>query len=227
MIDVIYVQDVTEFDSARLNHSLILIDLDLIEQELMESTNIDSVLRNQEDELSETSSGTSTKDKKKEKKEEKEKEKKEKKKKEKESEDDDDEQSDLYKKKSLLQAKLSKLAMQMGLAGTVIAIVTVVVLAIRFSLDKFVFTENPKWEMYYLSEYLRFFIIGVTVLVIAVPEGLPLAVTLALAFSVKKMLKDNNLVRHLDACETMGNATTICSDKTGTLTTNRHEIFSS
>ncbi len=64
-------------------------------------------------------------------------------------------------------------------------------------------------------------IIGVTVLVIAMPEGLPLAVTLALAFSVRQMLKDHNLVRHLDACETMANATTICSDKTGTLTTNR------
>ena len=69
----------------------------------------------------------------------------------------------------------------------------------------------------------RFVIIGVTVLVIAVPEGLPLAITLALAFSVRHMLHDHNLVRHLDACETMGNATAICSDKTGTLTTNRYD----
>ena len=68
----------------------------------------------------------------------------------------------------------------------------------------------------------RFVIIGVTVLVIAVLEGLPLAITLALAFSVRRMLHDHNLVRHLDACETMGNATTICSDKSGTLTTNRY-----
>ena len=58
--------------------------------------------------------------------------------------------------------------------------------------------------MYYINFYVKFIIIGVTVLVVAVPEGLPLAVTLSLAYSVKKMMADNNLVRHLDACETMG-----------------------
>ena len=67
--------------------------------------------------------------------------------------------------------------------------------------------------MYFINYYVKFVIIGVTVLVVAVPEGLPLAVTLSLAYSVRKMMADNNLVRHLDACETMGNATTICSDK--------------
>ena len=83
--------------------------------------------------------------------------------------------------------------------------------------------QGEEWETYMLQNYVKFVIIGVTVLVVAVPEGLPLAVTLSLAYSVKKMMADNNLVRHLDACETMGNATTICSDKTGTLTTNRSD----
>ena len=64
--------------------------------------------------------------------------------------------------------------------------------------------QGSSWDMYYINHYVKFVIIGVTVLVVAVPEGLPLAVTLSLAYSVKKMMADNNLVRHLDACETMG-----------------------
>merc|ERR1719450_2010370 len=104
-----------------------------------------------------------------------------------------------------------------------VSLVTVLILSIKFSVDEF-YTNNEAWDMYYLSFYVKFVIIGVTVLVVAVPEGLPLAVTLSLAYSVKKMMADNNLVRHLDACETMGNATTICSDKTGTLTTNRMTV---
>ena len=71
------------------------------------------------------------------------------------------------------------------------------------------------------QRFLQVFIVAVTIVVVAVPEGLPLAVTLALAFATTRMLKDNNLVRHLQACETMGNATTVCSDKTGTLTQNK------
>lgn len=71
------------------------------------------------------------------------------------------------------------------------------------------------------QQFLQVFIVAVTIVVVAVPEGLPLAVTLALAFATIRMLKDNNLVRVLRACETMGNATTVCSDKTGTLTQNR------
>lgn len=74
------------------------------------------------------------------------------------------------------------------------------------------------------SKVIKAFIISVTVVVVAIPEGLPLAVTLSLAFSVKKMLYDNNLVRQMQACETMGGADMICSDKTGTLTENKMNI---
>ena len=81
------------------------------------------------------------------------------------------------------------------------------------------------WLKTHIGDFIGFFITSVTILVVAVPEGLPLAVTLALAFSVLKMQSDNNLVKHLDACETMGSATTICSDKTGTLTKNRMTVM--
>lgn len=69
------------------------------------------------------------------------------------------------------------------------------------------------------------FILGVTIVVVAVPEGLPLAVTISLAYSVGKMLKENNLVRRLDASETMGGANEICTDKTGTLTQNKMTVM--
>ena len=69
--------------------------------------------------------------------------------------------------------------------------------------------------------------VGIVVLVVAIPEGLPLAVAISLSFSVQRMLKDHNLVRKFYSCETMGNATTICSDKTGTLTTNRMAVVRS
>ncbi|XP_043657363.1 plasma membrane calcium-transporting ATPase 2 isoform X5 [Drosophila teissieri] len=130
------------------------------------------------------------------------------------------------KEKSVLQAKLTKLAIQIGYAGSTIAVLTVIILIIQFCIKTFVIDERP-WKNTYANNLVKHLIIGVTVLVVAVPEGLPLAVTLSLAYSVKKMMKDNNLVRHLDACETMGNATAICSDKTGTLTTNRMTVVQS
>uniref|UniRef100_A0A8B9LIH1 Calcium-transporting ATPase n=1 Tax=Astyanax mexicanus TaxID=7994 RepID=A0A8B9LIH1_ASTMX len=128
------------------------------------------------------------------------------------------------KEKSVLQGKLTKLAVQIGKAGLVMSAITVIILMLYFVIETFVIQDRPwltECTPIYVQYFVKFFIIGVTVLVVAVPEGLPLAVTISLAYSVKKMMKDNNLVRHLDACETMGNATAICSDKTGTLTTNR------
>ncbi|XP_037540980.1 plasma membrane calcium-transporting ATPase 3b [Nematolebias whitei] len=131
------------------------------------------------------------------------------------------------KEKSVLQGKLTKLAVQIGKAGLVMSAITVIILMLYFVINTFVVkgrTWLPECTPIYIQYFVKFFIIGVTVLVVAVPEGLPLAVTISLAYSVKKMMKDNNLVRHLDACETMGNATAICSDKTGTLTTNRMTV---
>ncbi|KAM9584617.1 plasma membrane calcium-transporting ATPase 3 isoform 2-T2 [Morphnus guianensis] len=131
------------------------------------------------------------------------------------------------KEKSVLQGKLTKLAVQIGKAGLVMSAVTVIILVLYFVIETFVVEGRPwlaECTPVYVQYWVKFFIIGVTVLVVAVPEGLPLAVTISLAYSVKKMMRDNNLVRHLDACETMGNATAICSDKTGTLTTNRMTV---
>ncbi|XP_026567147.1 plasma membrane calcium-transporting ATPase 3 isoform X6 [Pseudonaja textilis] len=134
------------------------------------------------------------------------------------------------KEKSVLQGKLTKLAVQIGKAGLVMSAITVIILVLYFIIQTFVI-DGKTWMAectpVYVQYFVKFFIIGVTVLVVAVPEGLPLAVTISLAYSVKKMMKDNNLVRHLDACETMGNATAICSDKTGTLTTNRMTVVQS
>ncbi|XP_063303183.1 plasma membrane calcium-transporting ATPase 1 isoform X5 [Pelobates fuscus] len=131
------------------------------------------------------------------------------------------------KEKSVLQGKLTKLAVQIGKAGLVMSAITVIILVLYFVINTFWIQQRPwlaECTPIYVQYFVKFFIIGVTVLVVAVPEGLPLAVTISLAYSVKKMMKDNNLVRHLDACETMGNATAICSDKTGTLTMNRMTV---
>ena len=124
---------------------------------------------------------------------------------------------------SVLQKKLNRLAVKIGYGGTIAAVSCFFLLVIRFGIEFGVHNRTWDHDEHWL-ELLHFAIIAITVLVVAVPEGLPLAVTIALAYSVQRMLKDNNLVRHLDACETMGNATTICSDKTGTLTLNRMTV---
>jgi len=135
-------------------------------------------------------------------------------------------ESDPDEKRSLLHRKLVKTALQITYAGTVIAVLTFLILTTRFCIETMVVHGRP-WNNAYVHQFVRFFIISLTLLAVAVPEGLPLAVVLALAYSVKKMMADNNLVRHLDACETMGSATTICCDKTGTLTANRMTVVQS
>jgi len=118
-----------------------------------------------------------------------------------------------------LQKKLEKIAEDIGKFGLVCAIFTLIVMVVRAVIN--VLTDKRKWNKNDTNLIIQAFLIGITVLVVAIPEGLPLAVTLSLAYSVKRMLADNNLVRKLHACETMGGADIICSDKTGTLTMNK------
>lgn len=120
-----------------------------------------------------------------------------------------------------LQQKLSHLAKQIILTGFVVGSIFFTILFIRWlvRLRYFVGDARDKGE-----SFLDIFMLSVTVVVIGVPEGLSLAVAVALAFAATRMLKDNNLVRLLRSCETMGNATTICSDKTGTLTQNKMTV---
>lgn len=99
------------------------------------------------------------------------------------------------KEKSVLQAKLTKLAIQIGYAGSTIAVLTVIILVIQFCVTKFVM-ENCEWDNVYASTLVKYLIIGVTVLVVAVPEGLPLAVTLSLAYSVKVCITRNIIISH-------------------------------
>jgi P-type Ca2+ transporter type 2C len=119
-----------------------------------------------------------------------------------------------------LQEKLTVLADQIGYGGMAAAGATfIAIIAIYFLFPE---SRDPSKSLFDIV--LKSFIMAVTIVVVAVPEGLPLAVTLSLAFSTQKMMEDNNLIRVLEACETMGNATNICSDKTGTLTENRMTV---
>lgn len=121
-----------------------------------------------------------------------------------------------------LQERLSQLADNISVYGCVAAIILFSVLFIRFLFN----TLLPNGKFHDLTraekgtKFMNIFITAITIIVVAVPEGLPLAVTLALAFATTRMTKDGNLVRELRACETMGSATAVCSDKTGTLTEN-------
>jgi len=114
-----------------------------------------------------------------------------------------------------LQQRLDNVVTSIGKIGTAVAVAVFIVLFVREMAS-----GSGKWY----NNLIGSFIVGVTIIVVAVPEGLPLAVTLTLAYSMKKMMNDKALVRHLSACETMGGATAICSDKTGTLTTNRMTV---
>jgi Ca2+-transporting ATPase len=120
-----------------------------------------------------------------------------------------------------LQNKLNVLATYIAKLGGAAALLLFVVLFIEFLVGLKGSSATPAQKG---QNFLNILIVAITVIVVAVPEGLPLAVTLALAFATTRMLKDNNLVRLLRSCETMGNATTICSDKTGTLTQNKMTV---
>jgi P-type Ca2+ transporter type 2C len=120
-----------------------------------------------------------------------------------------------------LQSKLNVLAEYIAKLGLAAGLLLFIVLFIKFLVQLKSIEGGPDVKG---QQFLQIFIVAVTIVVVAVPEGLPLAVTLALAFATTRMLRDNNLVRLLRACETMGNATTICSDKTGTLTQNKMSV---
>ncbi|KAK4426417.1 Calcium-transporting ATPase 2, plasma membrane-type [Sesamum alatum] len=126
-----------------------------------------------------------------------------------------------------LQVKLNGVATIIGKIGLFFAVVTFAVLVRKLVGRKWLMGTAFSWSGDDALQLLEYFAIAVTIVVVAVPEGLPLAVTLSLAFAMKKMMNDKALVRHLAACETMGSATSICSDKTGTLTTNHMTVVKS
>jgi Ca2+-transporting ATPase len=120
-----------------------------------------------------------------------------------------------------LQKKLEGLATAIAKLGASAAGLLFFILLFRFLAG---LASDTRTGAEKASSFMDILIVAITIIVVAVPEGLPLAVTLALAFATTRLLKENNLVRVLRACETMGNATTICSDKTGTLTTNKMTV---
>ncbi|CAM8992771.1 unnamed protein product [Rhodiola kirilowii] len=126
-----------------------------------------------------------------------------------------------------LQVKLNGVATIIGKIGLFFAVITFAVLVQGMFTRKLSEGSHWSWSGEEALEMLEYFAVAVTIVVVAVPEGLPLAVTLSLAFAMKKMMNDKALVRHLAACETMGSATSICSDKTGTLTTNHMTVVKS
>ncbi|CAF3048384.1 unnamed protein product, partial [Rotaria sp. Silwood2] len=132
------------------------------------------------------------------------------------NEDDSDRLN--FEERTTLQAKLTELVNQITHTGRKIFILIVLVLLVPFVIEEF--AQRHEWSSKFCSHIVGYLTTGITVFIISSPEGLSLTLTISLAYAVKKMLKDNNLVRHLDACETLGNVTTICFDKTGILTTN-------
>lgn len=122
-----------------------------------------------------------------------------------------------------LQQKLDHLAESIAKLGMAAAIAMLVTLIVKYFVQHSLADNFPDGAQIF-SDMVRIIIQAITIVVVAVPEGLPMAVTLALAYATTQMLKDNNLVRVLSACETMGNATTVCSDKTGTLTQNKMTV---
>ncbi|KAI9502179.1 PMCA-type calcium-translocating P-type ATPase [Coemansia spiralis] len=122
-----------------------------------------------------------------------------------------------------LQRKLDVLAEQIAKYGMSAALLLLITLTIKYLVKCALAPEFPPYSIMF-SQLVSIVIEAITVVVVAVPEGLPMAVTIALAYATTKMLKDGNLVRQLAACETMGGATVVCTDKTGTLTQNRMTI---
>ncbi|KAF9167320.1 hypothetical protein DFQ26_004961 [Actinomortierella ambigua] len=123
-----------------------------------------------------------------------------------------------------LQQKLDLLAEAIAKLGMSAAILMLIVLVVKYFIQNALSNEPLPPGSTIFSDMVKIVIQAITIVVVAVPEGLPMAVTLALAYATTQMLKDNNLVRVLSACETMGNATTVCTDKTGTLTQNKMTV---